>query len=61
MKEGARETTECQKAEHVSCVRLSRPPSTTESERCFSDAGACARYRTFVQGNGHKVTACTDR
>jgi hypothetical protein len=61
MTEGARETTECKKADHVSCVRLSRPPSTTEIERCFADAGACARYRAFVQGNGHKVTACAER
>lgn len=61
MQEGARETTECKKADHVSCVRLSRPPSTTEIERCFGDARACERYQEFVRSSGHKVTACMDR
>ena len=62
MSGGARPTTpRCEKAAHVSCVRLSMPPDTTEKERCFEDAAACGRYRAFVLKSGHRVTACEDR
>ena len=62
MQGGARPTTPaCERAERVSCVRLSMPPDPTEQERCFADAAACGRYRAFVQKTGHRVTACEDR
>jgi hypothetical protein len=60
MRDGARDVTECQRTERASCVRLSRPPSTETSERCFGDARACERYRAFVHRSGHVTSSCED-
>lgn len=62
MERGARPTTPCQGVPSASCTMVSRPPEhPVPRERCFSNAGACARYRAFVLGNELTVTPCEDR
>ena len=62
MERGARPTTPCQGLPGASCTMVSRPPEhPVPRERCFSNAGACARYRAFVLGNELTVTPCEDR
>jgi hypothetical protein len=61
MRAGSRDATDCTAQPGGSCTRISRPPtSPDETERCFGDANACARYRAYVIGNGLTAAECTD-
>jgi hypothetical protein len=59
MERGARQPAPCELRPAASCT-IVRPDAGAQ-ERCFGDAGNCARYRAMITGRNLPSTPCEPR